>query len=139
MDAAAKAVQFLSVGLRCQKFEGGMRAEGEDIDVRIRHNYAKTGGRGGEGSGEIKTARTGPDKLLDLWIHGGGAQGGRRGRGEERTVLGSTPLCYRRNLSRSFREGGQAREEPATDVNRVASLCPFLVPFFPFPLFPYDL
>lgn len=82
MDAAAKAVQFLSVGLRCQKFEGGMRAEGEDIDVRIRHNYAKTGGRGGEGSGEIKTARTGPDKLLDLWIHGGGAQGG--GEGEER-------------------------------------------------------
>lgn len=67
----------------------------------------KQGGEGRGGRiGRDQNGADGPDKLLDLWTRWRGERrgGGRGGRGGERTVLGSTPVCYRRNL-RSFREG----------------------------------
>lgn len=93
----------------------------------------KQGGGGGEKDRARSKRRGRAGQIvgfMDRW------RGDRGRRGEERTVLGSTPLCYRRNLSRSFREGGQASEGRGTGhgCEPCASPCPFLVP-----LFPYDL
>lgn len=60
-------------------------------------------------------------------------------RGRERTVLGSTPVCYRRNL-RSFREGeGRGGGRPTSEGRRRTGhgckprVLSFFVPSLPFP------
>lgn len=115
--------------LRCQKFEGGGGYR-RSVSAII---MQKQGGGGGEKDRARSKRRGRAGQIvgfMDRW------RGDRGRRGEERTVLGSTPLCYRRNLSRSFREGGQASEGRGTGhgCEPCASPCPFLVP-----LFPYDL
>lgn len=120
--------------LRCQKFEGGGRG---DIDVRIRHNYAKTGG-GRDRARSKRRGRAGQIVgFMDRWR-------GDRGRGGEEERRGrclDPPRCVLSvEISAAASEkGGQASEEPATDVNRAPpSPCPFLAsPFLPLLRLPF--